>query len=88
MVNNLLRHQIDLSALNSDGISALAMAVTLDKVEAVKAMIRHPNINLPQFHEVVPFSKTPLGQAMEAYDYKVMEMLLTDPQKRLIGPGC
>ncbi|OJJ73418.1 hypothetical protein ASPBRDRAFT_194368 [Aspergillus brasiliensis CBS 101740] len=80
MANNLLRYQIDPSVLNHDGISALAIAVHWNKVGAVEAMIGHPKISLPHLHEVVPFSKTPLGRAMETHNYTLMDMLLSDPR--------
>lgn len=80
MVKKLLRLPIYLSALDCNQISALALAVGENHVEAVKAMIGHPDINLLQLHEVWDFNMTPLGQAMGQRNHTLMIMLLTHPR--------
>ncbi|RAH61457.1 ankyrin [Aspergillus piperis CBS 112811] len=80
MVKKLLRLPIYLSALDYNQNSALAMAVKENHVEAVKAMLGLPDINLLQLHEVWDFNITPLGQAMRQRNQTLMTMLLTHPR--------
>ncbi|KAI3013062.1 hypothetical protein CBS147346_65 [Aspergillus niger] len=78
MVKNLLRFRIDLLALNATNVSALAIAVRKGLVGAVEAMLSRQYIDLLQLHEVIPFSETPLGQAIETRNEYLMHLLLTD----------
>ncbi|PYH35200.1 ankyrin [Aspergillus neoniger CBS 115656] len=80
MVRKLLRLPINLSALDKNEVSALTKAVIDNYVEAVNAMISHPDINLLQLHEVLDFNKTPLGQAMTQRNQTLFIMLLSDPR--------
>ncbi|RAL03942.1 ankyrin repeat domain-containing protein, partial [Aspergillus ibericus CBS 121593] len=76
VVKHLLRFPIDLSVVDVFQESALSVAISSNRVEAVDRMLGRKDLDMLHLHQGIPFDKAPLGRAIATRNEGLLDLLL------------